>query len=125
MTEEKKYGIENVKKCLAVFLEGGNIAGEIVSRSGEEVKWYEKFLVPFVKMGDELMALFSVDYKLVLPEFGEIDAEEKAELLAWAQEKFDIPQDNVEEKVEQAFKYMFMLGDILKEVIQFVKDLKK
>ena len=73
----------------------------------KDKKWYEKYLLPFMKIGDEVIALFSVDYKLVLPEFKDIDPVEMEELKAWAIEEFDIPNDKVEAKLESGFELMF------------------
>jgi len=124
MPEEKKYGIENVWTVISLILEGGNVAGEVVAMEGE-VKWYQRFLFPLGKVGDEIIAMFSVDYKSVLPEFNDIDEEEKAELLRRAQEKFDIPQDKVEQVVESCFVVAFKLGDIVKEIMGIVDTYKK
>lgn len=124
MPEEKKYGIENVWKVLELVLEGGNVAGNIVAQDGD-VKWYQRFLFPLGALGDEIIGMFNVKYSELLPEFADIDEQEKAVLLERARVKFDIPQDKVEEVVEAAFAIAFKLGDIVKECIALAKSYKE
>ena len=52
--------------------------------------------------------------KQVIPQYKDIDAEERVELNAWVAETYDIADDSVEEKVEQAFAILFQLSVFFK-----------
>ena len=113
MTAEQK-GIENIWKIIDLILESGNVIEEIVQNKGE-VKWYQRFLIPLGQLGDELIALFGVRFDQIIPEYKDIDEQEKAELIRRAKEKFDISDDHIEEIIESCFSLAFKAGDLIKE----------
>jgi hypothetical protein len=126
-TTEIKYGIEDLWTLLQATIEIGNVAGEIVAKTKTDgtIAWYDKYLFPFAKLGDDVIKLFSVNYKEVIPQFKDLDDEEKAELLRRTVEKLDIPQDKAEIVIEKSFLLIFKLGDLVKEVITMIQELKK
>lgn len=126
MPEETKYGIENLKKIFALGFELGSVAGDVAEKAGNaELKWYDKWLFPFTKLGDEIFAMFSVDYKLIVPEWKDLDEVEKAELKVFAQEKFDIPQDEIEGVIEEVLLACLALGEHIVKLVEVAKTFKK
>lgn len=125
MAEENQYGIENVKKILAILVEGGEVAENIVKLAQDkDLKWYQK-ITPVMKLGDEILALFTVDYKLLVPEFKDITPEEEEEIKAWARKEFDIDDDALEGKIEKGMDVILSVKDVILEVIDFAKSFKK
>ena len=116
------YGIDNIKKAMALLIEGGNIAGEIVEMKG--VKWYQK-IGPIVNIVDEAVDLFKVDWKAIPVEIKDLSAEEKAELHAFFVEKFNISQEEVESVVEKCFALLITTANVVMEIVALVKTLKK
>ena len=114
--------IENLKKVLAELVEAGNIAGEMASMKG--VMWYKR-LPSILKILDESMELLSVNWEDLPKEMAELDSEDEMELKNFFMEKFNIPQDQVEVKIESAFKLLVDSQVYIKALIEFAKSLKK
>jgi hypothetical protein len=118
------YGIEDLWKIICLLVEGGNIAGNIIA-ADPSLKWYDRYLFPMVKITDDVIAMFTVNYKLILPEIKDLSDAGKDELIKRVCDKFDIPQDNVEQFIEKIMASIFKLADIIKEIVEFAQMLKK
>jgi len=121
-----EFGTENLKKCLAVIVESGNVAGDIVAM-GPSAKWYQKVAL-CANVLDEIFDLTKVDFKVVIPELKDIDESEKTDLIEWGKEKFDIPQDEVEAVIEEGLGILMVNINAIQKDIEFakkIKDLKK
>jgi len=115
-----KLGIENLKKCLAVLVEGGNVGGQIAALP-QDAGWFAR-LQPVANILDEVYDLSKVDWKSVIPEFKDLDEAEIAELKLFFEQKFDIPQDGAEVIVEKALGILINAGEVVKEIIALAKE---
>ena len=95
MSEVQKYGIENLKPIVALTLEAANVTVKCVA---------EKSAMPLIGLTDEVFALGSIDFKLIDDEFQDLDANEREELFIFVEQKFDIPQDNIELFIEKGLR---------------------
>lgn len=92
----EKFGIENLKKLLAF---GCAFAAQIASSLADGFQWTDAF--GFV---DEAALIPGVVKSIpaVKQELADLSAEERNELNAFLQEKFDIPNDKLESVIEHA-----------------------
>ena len=115
------FGIENLKKCFDVMIESGNVAGKV----------YEDGKITVADVGhlmmvlDELTALGSVDFSLVPKEAKDIDAAEVAQLSEHLKTKFDIPQDQIEQKIEEGVGLLARLVKDSVDVYAYIKSFGK
>lgn len=88
-------GTDNLKKGLKLAFDFAEQTA-VIAEGG--IKWYE-----LASYFDELLLLPGVikDGKLILEEIKDLDPAEANELGAWAAAEFDIPNDSVEESIEQ------------------------
>lgn len=96
--EEETFGIENLKKIISVPVEVGNVIPEVVKATGMVGK-----VRAMGSLIDEIMDLVGVDYSLLKKEMADLDEKEKQALLDHAKAKYDIPDDDLEEIVEECF----------------------
>lgn len=113
----EKYGVENLKKCLDVALEGGNVLGAMKAPGNAGA-------AEFLRLTDEIMALPSVEYKQLDDELKDLSAEEVASLHAHIAQKLDIPQDKVEAVAEQALLLALKIATLSQDAAKLV-DLAK
>ena len=118
---EEKFGIENLKKCFDVLIEGGNIAGKAFEDNVINVSDAGHLIL----LIDELTALGTVDFKLVPSEAKDLDADEVAELSEHLKTKFDIPQDELEQKIEEGVALLARLVKDGMDVYAYIKTFKK
>lgn len=119
----EKLGVDNLWKVLATTLELGNVVDKMIVQ--KEQTWVTRFLGNALEMTDDVALMFTVKYNQILPEFKDLDAVERADLLQRAKDKFDIPDDKVEEVVEKTFEIIFSLGDTILSLVSMIKALKK
>jgi hypothetical protein len=118
------YGIENVKKVFILVIDAGNEAGILAENN--ELKWYEKLMKsPIIQIVQDVVTVVGVDWKLFPKEISDISMAEMEELKAMFLEKFDIPEDGVEEIVKKVFAAVILLIDNAITIIQLSKGLKK
>ena len=115
-----KYGIEGVKNILALGIECGNMADKMVKETGGRLAKAAHLMM----IGDELFALTGVDWKNLGNEFKDIDPVEMKELYAFAEEKFDIANDEVEVIVEKSISTLMALGESIMELVELGKAIK-
>lgn len=108
-------GTENLKKLITVGLEVPSVIAEI-TKDGK-VTFFELFNI--LPIATELISVVK-SYKQIADEFADLDDTEREELHTYFAEKFDIPNDKVEEFVEDALGVAFSLISL---VARF-KDLK-
>jgi len=120
-------GIENIKKLIKGICAFGNAGGSILEDGKVSISDIGalKYLVG-------AKDLLDVDVKALLEEFKDLDEQEKVVILSEIEAEFDIPQDEVEAKVEDAFALGLKAIDIyrvnedyVKEIIAFIKSFKK
>lgn len=108
-------GIDNLKKLITVGLEVPSVIADI-TKDGK-VTFFELFNI--LPVATELIAV-AKSYKEIVDEFADLDDAEREELHAYFADKFDIPNDKVEDYVEDALEVAFNLISL---VARF-KDLK-
>lgn len=111
------FGIENLKKCFDVLIEGGNVAGHAY----EDKKITVADAGHLMMLLDELTALGSVDFAAVPKEAKDLDAAEVAALTEHLKTKFDIPQEDIEQKIEEGVALLARLAKDAIDVYAYVK----
>lgn len=116
---ENQLGTENLKKVVFLALELGNVADRMGRSKGAARYGHLLMLM------DEVTTLGSVDFKAVLPEFKDLDASEKATLLAEVKTKFDLENDALEVAIEEGLMILQDGASVVERAINLVKLLKK
>lgn len=116
--EAQKLGIDHVKKLFLVVIDLGNAAGATF----EDKKINLMDVKSLMSMAHSMKELSTdVDFKLALPEFKDLDANELDELAKLVDENLDIPEEAVEDKVQQIFHLGVRFFDVVKEMIDLVE----
>jgi hypothetical protein len=114
----QKIGVESLKKIIVLGSKLGNIAGK--SMEDNKVNLADLVLLPGLVM--VFPTMLEIDWSQAVPEAVDLSSEEAAELVACFCECFDIPQDDVEAKIENALKVVAKLVDCIQSLIKlFVK----
>jgi len=116
-----KLGIDKVKVLLGAVIEFGNVTGEVM----EDGKFTVGDITPIITLWDDIKAIVEVDKKEMSAQFLDIDEVERAELGVFIKEKFDIPQDEIEQKIEQGLTIALKLVEIGFELKDFIIGFKK
>jgi hypothetical protein len=97
-------GVKELKEMLGFVLGLGNAFGK--SMADGKIGWTDlaNFLSPLMKAPAAFQGVTQIPGELA-----DLDPTEKAEVLNYVRTEFDIPQDKVEEAVEDGLK---LLGDI-------------
>ena len=115
--EPEKLNIDDLKKLVAAIGSLGSVAGEVF----EDGKISLTDLVSIGKLGIALSQLALIDYEKVLPEVKNLSSAEIMELHAIFADKFDMPQDALEAKVEKIFLTSQKLFAVIVEAIILFK----
>ena len=106
----ENLGIENIKKAVSLAIKVGEDIATGLADNGK------LDLSEYVGIGIDLVGgvpgVFK-SYKDIRAEFADLTSEESAELIAWAKEEFDIPQEKVEEKIEKAIELINAIADFI------------
>lgn len=116
MTE--KYGIENLKKCIALGVEGGNVLDKVLHGSGIG-KWGA-----LMDLLDEVVAMGSVDWSLLDDEWKDLSNAERDELKTFVAGKYDVVDNKAEAVVEKAFSLVLKLDALARDAVELVEELK-
>ena len=119
---ENKLSIDNIKKCFDVLIASGIATAEIVNLPKEST-WFDK-LKPIAGVLDDLYALIGTDFKAIIPEIKDLDSLELEELKLYFEEKFDIPQDDIEKKIESMIGLVIKISQLIPEIIEVIKNFK-
>ena len=92
----KQLGVENLSIFLAYVVDLG-IAGDVIFEDGQVSVGDVGALWD---MGKHMLSLGHIDFAQVFPEFEDITAEEMGHLVNMMKERFDLPDDQLEAKVE-------------------------
>lgn len=117
---EEKFGIDNLKKIIALPIELGNIADSIGAENSSNWKKWLKIIDIF----DEVFDLFKVDFKAIKDEYLDLSESEKEEIKQMMKDKFKIHDEKLEFVIEKCFEMLFNLESIIKSAVQLFKDLK-
>lgn len=112
--------MENLKKILAVLIEGGNVAEKIIKAQSISAK-----LACLLGLTDELFALSGVNFGQVVAEFKNMNEAQKKELVDFFAAKFDLENDAVEQKIEDGLALAVSAESLIEEIVDFAKGFKK
>jgi hypothetical protein len=115
-----KFGIENLKILIALPIEMGNIAGEIIADSDKSWKRWLKF----IQAVPEIIELMKIDWKMLKEEYLDLDDVERGELKEMMKTKFDIPDDKIESIIENSFSILFDVEASIRAAITLFASLK-
>lgn len=115
-----KVGIENLKKCLALGIEIGNVSDKMTSTGGSI---FSK-LGHLSELTDEVIVATSAEFSKLSDEVSDLDDAEKAELVGFLKEKFSIADDKLENVIEGAIDILLDLESIVKNAIALGQTLK-
>lgn len=105
---EEVIGIDNIKKALKF---AGNFTKAIVEslKDDGKIKGFEYFKIAFT-----LPDLYPVikNISVIIDEFEDLDDTEYVEVCEYFKKEFDIPNDEVEEKIEKAFDFIISIADL-------------
>jgi hypothetical protein len=117
---DNKMGIDNIQKFILLILSMAN-AFDFIGRHTEiGVARFAKLTESF----DEVMAMGSFKIADFKAECSELNEEEKAKLKALIKEKFDIEDDMLETKIEEALDLFTEGYTFITKVISFTKTMK-
>jgi hypothetical protein len=116
-----QFGIDNLIKVLDFAIELGNVTGKGL----EDGKINLSDIPLIVTLFDDFGSLSSVNWTDLPKEIKELDAEERTMIEANLIEKFDIPQDELEAKIEQAMSLAFSAVTLALQIKDFIATLKK
>ena len=109
--------ISALKSLVTVGAILGNIGGEAMVDGKVDVK----DLALLGKLIPIFPALLAVDFKAVIPEVKDLSQAEAEELVEFFKLAFDLPQDNVEVKVETVLSICVKLSGLVFELINLFK----
>jgi hypothetical protein len=113
----EKQGIDQLKKVVDVLAEGGNVAEKMLSEKAGPIAKATHLL----KLSDELIGLAGLQPALLKEQFKDLDAAEKAELIAHAKAKLDLVDDAVEAKIEAGLDLAIEAVELVTKLLAFVK----
>jgi len=109
-------GIENLKEIIAL---GGDVTFGF-ARSLEDGKLSFQDLPNFLPAARTLLPAIK-DIDQVDDEFADLDDSERAELIAYFADRFDLPSDEVERVIEKLFRVGLDLADVIGDVAGLLK----
>lgn len=118
--EDKKVGIEDLKKVVTVLAKAGSVADQMINEKGGVVAK----LSHLIGLSSALVGLAGCSATELKAEFADLDAAEKAELVAHAKAEFDIAEDDVEAKIEAGLDLAIEGESFIEKIVAFAKSLK-
>jgi hypothetical protein len=115
--ETKKLGIANVKMMVVGLASFGSVASSVLADGKIGLADFAQIM----KLTTALGSVAKLDVKQVIPELSDLDAEEKAELLAVFDENFNIVEDDVEKKIEAGLAATAKALEAIQFIISLVK----
>jgi hypothetical protein len=115
---DKNFGIEETLEVLDAGIALGNAVGKSLADDGK-ITWteYPNFLPVLMKAPKAIN-----DISLVPKEMADLDDEEREEIKTFVQEKLDLSDDNLEEKVELIFSKVMKTFVATLELVQAVRS---
>ena len=114
--------MKNLKILLAVVIEGGNVAEDILKETSPTKK-----LMALMPMADEVVALKDLSLDGLKDDVNKfkMDDAAKHEVYAFAKAKFDLDDDILEKKIESSLELIDEGFDFFVKVKSFVKAFKE
>ena len=110
----ENLGTDNIKKALKFI---GTLTNSIVKSLQDDgkIKGMEYFQIAMTLPG--LIPVFR-NIEQIVDEYYDLDETEMDELKAYFASEFDIPNDQIEDKIEKAFNILLALGDGLIDLLE-------
>lgn len=115
----EKYGIEHLKKLLALLIEMGNV-GDQMGR----LKGMARYMF-ITQLFDEMTAMADFKIEEAKKEFADLSPEEMAELESFLVEKFNIEKDDLEAVIEKSFIVGLKVFGLWEELRKLMKKEEK
>jgi len=117
----EKLSHEELKKAVLGSIGVGNVLGEVLSDG--KVNLADLASAP--ALATAITSLSSVDYKLAFEQLKDLDKAELDDIHAAVVEKFNIPQDELEGKIELALGAVIELSQAVVKCVEVAKAFKK
>ncbi len=115
---ESKLGIENLKKVFSLLANLANL-GDDVGRDTSTARWGKLLtLIPIIG------TVATLDIKAAVAEFKDLDATEKAELLAEIDADLKLGDEKLEKAIEDGLQIVVDLESVITRSISFVAAIK-
>jgi hypothetical protein len=108
----------NLLPLLLLVCELGNVV-DYMGRNQGAMKYLK-----LMDLLDEVAGLGNVDWKKVPAELKALGDVERAQMLEAMKAKFDIPDDEVEAKIEKGLSLVVKVAAVVEEASAYVKELK-
>lgn len=105
-------GINETKELLKFVLGLGNAAGAVAADGKVDATDLAAIMAPLMSAGPAFAGI-----NLIPAELKDLSPEESSELLAYAQQEFNIPQDKVEAVVEAALGVLVEVGKLIAVIV--------
>lgn len=116
---ENKFGIENLKRLLAVFCSFVMMGDKM----GHENNWSSRMTHLF-GFFPSLMDLGSIKWSELDDEVKDVSEDEKSELMLHLKEKFDLVDDKLESLVEEGLDFAAYVGGVVTKAIDYINKVK-
>lgn len=114
-----KLGTENLLKYVMLVLEAANVADQVGRAKGAG-----RYMA-LMQLHDELSAMSGANFQTAVQEFKDMDATEKADMLAKVKAKFDLVDDVLENQVEDILGIMVDADQLVRKALSLFKSFKK
>lgn len=111
-------GIENTKKAIKALCAVGNAVGHIMEDGKISIR--DIGALKYLKDAKDVV---KIDFKELLKEYKDWDDQEKQMIASEMEKEFDIPQDQVEAKIEDGVRLVIDGLDIFSDNAEFVKEM--
>lgn len=105
-------GTENIKKALSLAIKvGQDVANGFADNGKLDLSEYVEIGVDIIGGLPGVLKSF----KDIKAEFADLSAEERAEIIDWVGQEFDIHQDKIEEKIEKGLQ-------LINSIVEFIES---
>jgi hypothetical protein len=107
----EKLGIEKLKEALGIVIDIATITDK--SLEDKKLSTLEK-----ISIGIKALKLVTVikNIKPIIAEYKDLDEAEKAEIIAYFKEKFDLRNDIIEDVIEKIFETLLSFNEIFDSI---------
>lgn len=117
---KKKLGVTETLKVLDLVVEAGNVADKVAKSDSVIAK-----VMAVVPMSDEILRIMSLNVSMLKAEKDDYDDAEIAQMQKHIKDKFDIADDQLEEKLEEGLGLVTKVIEVVDEAIDYVRSFRK
>jgi hypothetical protein len=110
-----QYGVEQLTKVVLFVADLANVTDKLLTGGG---------FISLFQLGPELISLANLDVAQFKKEVSELDADDKAKLVAAFKAKLALPDSKLEVKIETAVDLVVKVADTVSSLVSFVQSLK-